>query len=165
MTKGNLNPVPVKDRLTTKESLYYPSVLGKAWKSVDPEVRWELTDVVNHVFPHEYQERSHDYAVKLLKLVLESPKGIDKGILSAFLQQHSIPPATAYNVIIPKLVRVGLLERRREVNASNPSRGWFLLLRPSPTFSAHLSKLAGEWKSLYKTSLIKAGELKEDQGI
>ena len=165
MPKGNQNPVPVRDRLTSKESMFYPSVLGKSWRSVDAEVRWELSDVVNHVFPKEYQERSHDYAVKLLALALDNPKGLDKTKLSEFLRTHAIPPATAYNVIIPKLVRFGLLERRREVNASTPSKGWFMLLRPSPTFATHLGKLAGEWRSLVKTSMIKAGELKEDQNI
>ncbi|MBI4017391.1 MAG: hypothetical protein HY366_00405, partial [Candidatus Aenigmarchaeota archaeon] len=63
------------------------------------------------------------------------------------------------------LVRFGLLERKREVNASNPSKGWFMLLRPSSVFATHLTKLAGEWRSQVKTAMIRAGELKEDQNI
>lgn len=153
MPKGNKNPIPVRDRLTTKESLFYPSVLGKSWKNVDPDVRWELADIVNHVFPHEYQERSHTYATKLLTLALQNPKGIDKTTLSAFLRENSIPDATAYNIVIPKLVRLGLLERRREMNVSNPSRGWFMTLRPSVAFATHLTKLAGEWRAHVKTAV------------
>ncbi|QQG39540.1 MAG: hypothetical protein HYS81_04130 [Candidatus Aenigmatarchaeota archaeon] len=165
MVKGNANPIPVKDRLTTKESLFYPSILGKTWKTTDPDVRWELNDIVNHVFPREYQERSHSHAMKLLALVLQNPKGVDKTMLTACLKEHAIPDATAYNVIIPKLVRFGLLERKREVNASNPSRGWFMILKPSLAFANHLNKLSGEWRSVVKTALIKSGELKEDQNI
>lgn len=152
MAKGNTKPLPIGDRLTSKESLFYPSVLGESWKNVDPEVRWDLGDVVNHVFPRRYQERSHSHAVKLLGLVMENPKGVGKTALSAFFRDSQIPEATAYNVIIPKLVRFGLVERRRETNATNPSKGWFMVLKPSTAFSSHLSKLAAEWRSIYKTA-------------
>lgn len=150
------NPIPPNEkRLKSKESLYYPSVLGGKWKTLDPDIRWELSDILNHVFPKEYQEKSYDYAQKLMRFLLEAPQGIDKKMLSDFIKGHEIPVSTLYNVVIPKLVKLGLIERRRESNVSNPGKGWFLILKPSMAFSSHLSKLANEWRSLYKTASSK----------
>ena len=146
---------PNEKRLKSKESLYYPSVLGKKWKTLDPDIRWELTDILNHVFPMEYQEKSHQYARKLMDFLLKNPGGIDKKDLSKLLNSEGIPASTLYNIVIPKLVKVGMIERKRESNASNPGKGWFLLLKPSITFSSHLSKLAQEWRSIYKTASSK----------
>lgn len=153
MSKGNENPVPLKgETLKSKESLYFPSVKGQDWPSIDPDIRWDLDKILNHVFPEKYQERSYNYALQLMGFLLENPGGIDKNNLSNFLEENEIPKSTAYNVVIPKLVKVGLLEREREANESNPSRGWFMVLKPSISFSSHLSKLAKEWRSIYKTA-------------
>lgn len=150
------NPQPPNEkRLKSKESLFYPSVLGSKWKTLDPDIRWDLSDILNHVFPAEYQEKSYEYAQKLMTFLLENPRGIDKKILSNFIKGHEIPVSTLYNIVIPKLVKLGLIERRRESNASNPGKGWFLILKPSVTFSSHLSKLADEWRSIYKTASSK----------
>ncbi|MCK4634710.1 MAG: hypothetical protein KAT37_02440 [Candidatus Aenigmarchaeota archaeon] len=150
------NPQPPNEkRLKSKESLFYPSVLGSKWKTLDPDIRWDLSDILNHVFPAEYQEKSYEYAQKLMTFLLENPGGIDKKIMSDFVKGHEIPVSTLYNIVIPKLVKLGLVERRREPNASNPGKGWFLILKPSVTFSSHLSKLADEWRSIYKTAYSK----------
>lgn len=150
------NPQPPNEkRLKSKESLFYPSVLGSKWKTLDPDIRWDLSDILNHVFPAEYQEKSYEYAQKLMTFLLENPGGIDKKIMSDFVKGHEIPVSTLYNIVIPKLVKLGLVERRRESNASNPGKGWFLILKPSVTFSSHLSKLADEWRSIYKTAYSK----------
>lgn len=154
MSKGNEKPVPVKgETLKSKESLYFPSVQGNKWAAIDPDIRWDLEDVVDHLFPENYQERSNEYASKLLDFVLRNPEGVDKEMLSKFLDREGVPESTAYNVVIPKLVRFGLLEREREENESNPGRGWFMILKPTRSFSSHLEKLAKEWRSLYKTAL------------
>ncbi len=146
---------PNEKRLKSKESLYYPSVLGGKWKTLDPDVRWDLSDVINHVFPREYQEKSNEYAQKLMEFLFLNPGGIDKKMLSEFVKGHNLPVSTLYNIVIPKLVKLGMVERRREPNASNPGKGWFLILKPSVSFSSHLIKLAGEWRSLYKTAYSK----------
>lgn len=153
------NPIPPNEkRLKSKESLFFPSVLGGKWKTLDPDIRWDLPDVINHVFPLEYQEKSNEYAQKLMYFLLDNPQGIDKKMLSDFFKSHEIPVSTLYNVVIPKLVKVGLVERKREANASNPGKGWFLILRPSVSFSSHLSKLAAEWRSIYKTASSKKSD-------
>lgn len=152
MSKGNKKPIPIKgETLKSKESLYFPSVQGKGWKNVDPDIRWSLEDIINHIFPKDYQERSYKYAKKLMKLVIESPEEIDKDKLGKFLREEEIPESTAYNIIIPKLVRFGLIKRERQTNKSRPSKGWYMILKPSLSFSSHLGKLASEWKSIYKT--------------
>ncbi|RLJ03598.1 MAG: hypothetical protein DRP11_00205 [Candidatus Aenigmatarchaeota archaeon] len=145
---------PIKsDTLKSKESLYFPSVREGKWKNIDPDIRWSLEDVLNHVFPRGYQERSYEYSVELMRFILDNPKGVDKRMLSEFLKTRKIPPSTLYNVIIPKLVRFGLLERRREPSQSRPSKGWYMVLKPSISFSTHLGKLASEWRSIYKTAV------------
>ena len=146
---------PMGNRLKSKESLYFPSVLGKKWKNIDPDIRWELGDVINHIFPKEYQEKSYEHALKLMDFLLNNPRGIDKKILSEFLRNEGLPKSTIYNIIIPKLVKFGLIERKRETNVSNPNKGWFMVLKPSISFSSHLQKLANEWKSIYKTATSK----------
>lgn len=154
MSKGNEKPVPVKgETLKSKESLYFPSVQGSSWEAIDPDIRWDLEDVINHIFPESYQERSNEYACKLVDFVLENPDGVRKDMLSRFLDKEGIPQSTAYNVVIPKLVKFGVLQREREENQSDPGKGWYMVLKPSRSFSSHLEKLAKEWKSLYKTAL------------
>ncbi len=147
---------PNEKRLKSKESLYYPSVLGDKWKTIDPDIRWELSDIINHVFPVDYQEKSYNYAKKLMDFLLNNPGGVDKKMLSNFMKVQNMPVSTVYNIVIPKLVKVGMVERRRESNISNPSKGWFLILKPSISFSSHLKKLSDEWRSLYKTANIKS---------
>lgn len=159
MSKGNENPVPVRgETLKSKESLYFPSVQGEDWPEIDEDIRWDLRDVIDHVFPRNYQERSHRYAVKLMRFLTENPGGIGKERLTEFLEGEDIPKSTAYNVVIPKLVRFGLLARQREANKSTPGRGWFMVLKPSKSFSSHLEKLAQEWRSIYKTAIKKSEE-------
>ena len=153
------NPTPPNEkRLKSKESLFFPSVLGGKWKTLDPDIRWDISDVINHVFPLEYQEKSNDYAQKLMNFLLDNPRGIDKKMLSNFFKSQEMPVSTLYNVVIPKLVKLGLVERKREANASNPGKGWFLILRPSVSFSSHLNKLAAEWRSIYKTASSKKND-------
>ena len=147
---------PRENRLKSKESLYFPSVLGDKWKSVDPDIRWELADIINHIFPREYQEKTYEHALKFMDFLLKNPMGIDKKMLSEFLKNEDLPKSTIYNVIIPKLVKFGMIERKRESNVSNPSKGWFMVLKPSMGFSTHLQKLASEWRSLYKTATSKS---------
>ncbi|UCG94968.1 MAG: hypothetical protein JSV92_02865, partial [archaeon] len=146
---------PNEKRLKSKESLFFPSVLGDKWKTLDPDIRWELTDIINHIFPVVYQEKSNEYAQKLMVFLLDNPQGIDKKMLSGFVKDKEIPVSTLYNIVIPKLVKMGMIERKREANASNPGKGWFLILKPSMAFSSHLSKLASEWRSIYKTASSK----------
>lgn len=154
MSKGNEKPVPIKgETLKSKESLYFPSVQGNKWSDIDPDIRWDLEDVIDHIFPGNYQERSNEYARKLVNFVLDNPEGVKKEMLSNFLEKENIPHSTAYNVVIPKLVKFGILRREREENQSDPGRGWFMILKPSKSFSSHLEKLAKEWRSLYKTAL------------
>ncbi len=154
MSKGNEKPVPIKGgTLKSKESLYFPSVQGDKWAAIDSDIRWDLEDIINHIFPEEYQERSNKYASKLVDFVLSNPDGVDKDMLSDFLESQGIPSSTAYNVVIPKLVKFGILQRERESVESDPGRGWFMILKPSKSFSSHLEKLAREWKSICKTAL------------
>ncbi|MFB6216248.1 MAG: hypothetical protein ABEJ72_04665 [Candidatus Aenigmatarchaeota archaeon] len=156
MSKGNEDPVPVKgETLKSKESLYFPSVQGNSWSEIDRDIRWDMEDVIDHVFPEDYQERSNRYACSLMEFLTQNPGGVGKDELTEFLEKEDIPKSTAYNVIIPKLVRFGLLEREREANESNPGRGWFMVLKPSKSFASHLEKLASEWRSIYKTALKK----------
>lgn len=154
MSKGNDEPVPVKgETLKSKESLYFPSVQSEKWSPIDKDIRWDLSDIINHIFPEDYQERSNEYATKLVDFVLSNPEGVGKEKLSEFLDKEGIPSSTAYNVVIPKLVKFGIFRRERESVESDPGRGWFMVLRPSKSFSSHLEKLASEWRSVYKTAL------------
>lgn len=154
MSKGNKKPVPVKgETLKSKESLYFPSVQSDKWSAIDPDIRWDMGDVINHIFPENYQERSNKYARKLVNFVIDNPEGVEKNMLSEFMDKEGIPQSTAYNVVIPKLVKFGILRREREENESNPGRGWYMVLKPSKSFSSHLEKLAKEWRSIYKTAL------------
>lgn len=92
-----------------------------------------------------------------MNFVLDNPEGVNKDMISEFLDKEGIPKSTAYNVVIPKLVKFGILRRERESNESNPGKGWFMVLRPSRSFSSHLEKLANEWKSIYKTAMKNKG--------
>lgn len=143
---------PKKKRLKSKESLYFPSVQSNKWKNIDEDIRWDLEDIINHIFPKKYQEKSYEYAVKLMHFLIENPGGIGKKDLSKFIKEEDIPKSTLYNIVIPKMVKLGILERKRETNVSNPNKGWFMILKPSISFSSHLQKLSREWRSIYKTA-------------
>jgi len=137
---------PASRGVPARESLWLPPVDSPAIKakSLDEEVRWSLTDVVEHVFPRAYQPQYHKIALALLgqlsqKTALEAPD------LAAFVGGNGFSKATFYNKIIPRLIDVGAVKRERIGQRA-------MRLTLSKSFGNYLQKIGREWNSIVETA-------------
>ncbi len=138
--------VPSKG-IPSKESLWFPPKDSKKWKTLDPDIRWELKDIIEHIFPTKYEEKYHEIALSFIQTLLKKQKMFGEEIAS-WIKENNFSKATFYNKVLPKLVNFGLIKRERF--------GKKLILSPSTTFSMILEKLAKEWRSIVKTSRVRS---------
>jgi len=122
---GNPNPKrPSSGGIPSGESLWVPSHYGKDLKArggLDKTVFWDVSDVMDFVFPEKFQPTYHAVACKLIAFILK--KGyVGKKDISAFMKEHGISKPTLENKVIPKLVRLGLLKRERENRVGKGAR-------------------------------------------
>jgi hypothetical protein len=147
--KGNPNPKPPTSRtgIPSKESFWLPPHDGKAVKekSINPHVRWDIEQIIEHVFPKQYQTVYHHVASALVR-ELGNLKLMFSEQIGDFRQKNNFSKATLYNKVIPRLKHVGLLVRERDVSSNK------MCLKLSKTFSNYISKIANEWESFVETS-------------
>lgn len=162
--KGNPSPAPPSSRgIPADESLYLPRHYGKEVKAkggLDGEIIWEVDDVVDFVFPRVYQPKYYEVALSFLRLILENDR-VSKDEISDFLKRNNYSRSTLENKVIPKLVRVGLVKREREI-AGSLGKGRSLVLSDSLTFSGYLEKIGSSWKSQVLTARHKRRKNQEE---
>ncbi len=150
----NPNPVlPPTRGIPSAESLWLPPHYGKDLKAkggLDKTVIWEVSDVVDFIFPKKYQPMYHKVATSLLELLLE--KGtLTKKEISEFLKANNFSRSTLENKIIPKLVRFGFIKREREI-VPGMKKGRGLILTDSLTFTNYLERIGFGWNTLVSTA-------------
>lgn len=157
MKKGNPHPKPPSSRtgIPAKESFWLPphDSTNVKNKSIDKKVRWEIEQVIEHIFPKQYQKVYNSVATLLIKAMSEKQVMFPKDI-GVFRDQNQISKATLYNKVIPRLKQAGVLTRERDLNNNR------MFLKLSLTFSNYLSKIAEEWESFVSTARMK---YKQDQ--
>ncbi len=152
--KGNPNPKrPSSGGIPSGESLWLPSHYGrdvKAKGGLDKTVFWNVSDVLDYVFPSKYQPTYHKVACMLTDLILA--KGyVGKKDIGKFMKDNTVSKSTLENKVIPKLVRLGLLKREREFRAGL-GKGRGLVLSESLTFTAYLDRVGFAWNMLVSTA-------------
>ena len=145
----------VKSRgVPAKESLWLDDIRKRRdeWK-YHKKVRLELEQLMRIVFPPEYQEKYYDVALKFMKFLLEkgTTKGQDTG---EFIKTNGFSKATFYNVILPRLKRVGMvrLEREEFAQLDRKQKYYRKIIQPSKQFSIFFNRLAEEYDSIVDTA-------------
>ncbi|MCW1296804.1 MAG: hypothetical protein OH319_03935 [Candidatus Parvarchaeota archaeon] len=139
--------------IPSKECFWFPAI--EKWKEIDK--KWELIDIVQHIYPKEYQKQYNEITFKFLSFLLENPFGIDGGKVSEWIKHNNISKATFYNVIIPHLVDIGIIKRRRMYGEG----GRKTIITTSEIFSNFLRKIADSWTDVLNERK-KEGETKNE---
>ena len=152
--KGNPAPKPPSSGgVPASETLWIPAHYGKDVKSkggLDKTVYWDVSDVLDFIFPKKYQPTYHKVATEFVELLLEKD-WVTKKEISKFLRDTGYSKATLENKIIPKLVRFGLVKREREIKPGM-GKGRALILSESLTFANYLERIGFAWNMVVSTS-------------
>lgn len=149
---------PPSRGVPSKESLWLEDVrkLRDSWK-YHQNVRLELDQVLQLVFPPKYQAKYYGLGLAFMKHLLEKQelRGDDIG---AFLREGSHSKATFYNVILPRLRRVGMVSLEREAFHHEKSKQKYYkkIVKPSTQFSIFWKHIADEYESIVQTAKARA---------
>lgn len=148
-----------------KESLWLDDVRKRReeWQ-YHKKVRLELPQIVQIVFPKEHQPKYNDIAIKFMYFLLDKGRleGADTG---SFITQNSFSKATFYNVILPRLKRVGMVRLlREEFNLSKEKQKYYRkIIEPSKQFSIFFKKLGEEYETILDTAEAKRPKTEQDK--
>jgi hypothetical protein len=116
--------------------------------------RWELDDVLELIFPKEFNPAQKDIASKLIKTMLNKPEGLSGEEIEEFRKANEISNATLRNLVIPKLVRIGLISRERDspTGQTNKDKHHMMIIKLSESFGNALKKIGEEINSIINTN-------------
>ena len=149
---------PASRGIPSKESMWLDDIrkLRDEWK-YHQNVRLELDQILQIIFPKKYQTKYYETALKFMQSLLA--KQIMRGVdLGEFLRANNYSKATFYNIILPRLKRVGMITTEREAFTEQASERKFYrkIVRPSTQFSIFFTHVAREYESIVETSKVKA---------
>ena len=143
--------------VTAKESLWLDDVRKRReeWQ-YHKKVRLELHHLMQVVFPKQHQPKYHDISLKFMNFLLEKGRleGVDTG---SFIATNGFSKATFYNVILPRLKKVGMVRLlREEFNQSKDKQKYYRkIIEPSKQFSLFFKKLGDEYETILDTAEAK----------
>jgi hypothetical protein len=112
--------------------------------------------LIQIVFPKQHQPKYHDVALKFMNFLLEKGRleGADTG---SFIATNGFSKATFYNVILPRLKKVGMVRLlREEFNQSKDKQKYYRkIIEPSKQFSLFFRKLGDEYETILDTAEAK----------
>jgi len=132
--------IPSEDQMYLPRKDYLNGILRKEG-AIKISTAWALEDVLQFIFPPKYRKSYFSCATLFLQLLREKGElhGSDIG---AFVEKNKISKATFYNKVLPRLNRIGMIDRKREIGSNK------MIIRWSNEFSIYLEKIAFEWKRL-----------------
>lgn len=157
-----IKKMPASRGIPSKESMWLDDIrkLRDEWK-YHQNVRLELDQIMHIIFPKKYQGKYYETALKFMQSLLakQTMRGADLG---EFLRTHNYSKATFYNIILPRLKRVGMITTEREAFTESAEKRKFYrkIVKPSTQFSIFFTHLAREYESIVETSKAKAGTQK-----
>jgi predicted transcriptional regulator len=128
--------------IPSKEVLWFPPI--EKWKNIDE--KWRLEDIVQFIYPKEYQKKYNEITIKFLDFLLKKPMGVNGTEVSEWIKNNKVSKATFYNIIVPHLVDIGIIKRRRIYG----EKGRKTILMTSEIFSNFLKKLSETWLEILK---------------
>ncbi|MDP2717211.1 MAG: hypothetical protein Q8P02_00550 [Candidatus Micrarchaeota archaeon] len=146
---------PKSRGIPTKKALLFE--YGKLPMSLS--ARWEAEDILKMLFPPHMQSVQYGIAVRLLAALRESGQ-MNGRQLAEWAEENKAANSTLRNLVIPKLVRFGLLAREREnpTGQSDKDKRHHMVLKPSLRFGEALQHIGKEWSSLVHTWRVKRNE-------
>ena len=150
-------PRIVSRGVPAKESIWLDDVRKRRdeWQ-YHKKVRLEVVHLIQIIFPKQYQTKYHNIAKKFMNFLLEKGriKGADTG---SFISSNNFSKATFYNVILPRLRKVGMVRlAREEFHISKDKQKYYRkIIEPSKQFSIYFKKLADEYETILDTAEAK----------
>lgn len=103
---------------------------------------WNIEDLMQFVFPKEFRESYHQVSSLFITALQQAGGAMTSSQIGEFVARSGVSKATFYNKVLPRLVRVGMVDRNREPESKKMTVRW------SNQFAAYLEKIAFEWKRL-----------------
>ena len=150
-------PKIISRGVPSKETLWLDDIRKRRqeWQ-YHKKVRLELEQLLQLVFPKQYQPKYYEIALKFMNFLLERGqlKGADTG---SFITKNNFSKATFYNIILPRLKKVGMVRlAREEFNISKEKQKYYRkIIEPSKQFSIFFRKLADEYETILDTAEAK----------
>jgi len=150
-------PKVISRGVPAKESLWLDDVRKRReeWQ-YHKKVRLELPHLLQIIFPKQHQPKYHDISLKFMQFLLEKGRleGADTG---AFITSNGFSKATFYNIILPRLKKVGMVRLlREEFNISKETQKYYRkIIEPSKQFSMFFKKLGEEYETILDTAEAK----------
>ncbi len=112
------------------------------------------------VFPPELQEAQYEIALKLVSF-LSSRESANGDELAGWAQENGVPNSTLRNLVIPKMIRVGLLARERvnPTGQGEKDKRHRMVLKLSKRFGEAMQHAGREWNALVETWRVKRKKL------
>lgn len=145
--------------IPSRHALYFPEKGGRKFgtKIWDQSFRWDLDDLVEFLFPTEYNPVSHKIAAEYLRFLIERGEVTYQDKIK-FCNQNQYSLNTLNKHIIPKLYRFGLIHRTRDVPIGVPYKSKSTRRsheHESLTFATFLRKIANEWEAITTTARMR----------
>lgn len=143
---------PATRGIPSKESIHF--VYSKLPMSL--EARWEVEDILKIIFPPQYKKSQYELAVKLVKLLGEKER-LNGEQLSEWIKQNSVSESTLRNLVIPRLVGVGMIARERSnpTGQTDKDKRHEMNLKLSTRFGEALKHVGNEWNGIIQAWRIK----------
>ncbi|MBI5228708.1 hypothetical protein HY991_01260 [Candidatus Micrarchaeota archaeon] len=124
--------------------------------------RWEYQDILKLVFPPVAQRAQYEIAGKLV-LLLSRREEADGNVIAEWAKEEQIPNSTLRNLVIPKLIRVGILARERvaPTGLTEKDKRRPMILKLSTKFGDALKHIGEEWTSIVETWRVKRKSAKD----
>ncbi len=138
--------------IPSKESLYLPSYYAKELRKFQDENEtltrnfWNLEEIVNFVFPKQYQKKYNETATLFIKEMTKTIE-MDGEKIGQFIRQNNVSKATFYNRVLPRLKRIGMIKVYRDTIINKESKKKYRPMRIvlSKTFGNYLIKIGDSW--------------------
>lgn len=128
-----------------KDALYLPAIR----QMPDRRIRWEIPHILEFIFPHQIQPVYNSIAASFLaKLFRKANDGITGDDIASWLRESGFSKPTFYNHVLPRLVKLEMVERRPLDELHKRKMKVVLALG----FSFYFRKIGFEWKSLVDTA-------------
>ncbi|MBM3229755.1 hypothetical protein FJZ26_04955 [Candidatus Parvarchaeota archaeon] len=154
--------------IPSKDSLYLPPFNSPSMRPFEDgsgaitHTFWDLSEVLNFVFPRHYQLKYNEIAEKFLLQLIKSLT-LDGPALGNFVKANGISKATFYNRVLPRLKRIGIIKVERDTLVALESKRKFrpMKIHLSKTFGNYLNKIGNSWHAIVDTAREKA-QVKEE---
>ncbi|MFH1107030.1 MAG: hypothetical protein V1787_03975 [Candidatus Micrarchaeota archaeon] len=143
---------PASRGIPSKESIWYSySKLPMAVTA-----RWEAEDLLKLVFPPQFKGKQYEVALKLVQQ-LSTAEQIDGDSLARWQQENGIANSTLRNLVIPRLISVGMLARERvnPTGQTEKDKRHAMVLKLSLRFGEAFQHVGQQWNSIVETWRVK----------